>query len=268
MNWQNKGLMAEILEPGRKTLRKMGYLKDQAGILKRYFREEGNWHNHIDNCHEFILNELKSAKPEKVLVLGSGWLLDFPIDNQDIRNIDITLADISHPRQIVHKVKNLSSVQLLNIDITAGLIERVFSLVDEGQKSGSKPDITNLDIPPISFTENYEYVISLNILNQLDTLLVDYMEKFWNFSEEEILTFRKQIQQSHLSIFQSTKGILISDMVELQKDKKGTVINEKKLIFADLPASKNRKSWEWNFDTHYAYNDNHLVDMVVEAISF
>ena len=125
-----------------------------------------------------------------------------------------------------------------------------------------------MEIPPISYTENYEYVISLNVLNQLDTLIVDYIEKFWVFSEEEILTFRKQIQQAHLNIFQSTRGILISDMIELQKDKKGKVLNEKKLIFADLPESKNRKSWEWNFDTHFAYNDNHLIDLVVDAISF
>ena len=260
--------MAERLVPAIKTLKTMAYLNDQAGILKRYFREEGNWHSHIDNCHEFILNELNLAKPEKILVLGSGWLLDFPIDAPELKKNDITLADVVHPGQIRHKINKLGSVHLLNIDITGGLIERVFSWVQEGKESGQKPDISELVMPVISFIDNYEFVISLNILNQLDTLLVDYMMKFWIFSKDEILEFRKQIQQAHINIFQSVKGILISDITELQKDKKGAVLNEKNLIFADLPESKNRKSWEWNFDTQYAYNDNHLIDMLVEAISF
>ncbi|MCF8380526.1 MAG: uracil-DNA glycosylase family protein [Bacteroidales bacterium] len=260
--------MTEFNVPSKKALRKMGYLSDQAGIVNRYFREEGNWHSHIDNCHAFILQEITKAKPKQILVLGSGWLLDFPIDSEQIFMIDISLADIHHPRQIRHKINKLNNVELIEADVTGGLIEKVFLWVQEARKSGKRPDISEWEIPLITFCKDYDYVISLNILNQLDILLVDYIRKFWDFSDEEILSFRKRIQNAHTSIFNSSPGILISDIKELQKDKKGRVVNEKKLIFADFPKAKTRKSWVWNFDTNFAYNNSYQIDMAVDAISF
>lgn len=246
----------------------MGYLRDQSGILKRYFREDGGWNSHIDNCHRFILNEINREKPKNILVLGSGWLLDFPIDSEECKELNITLVDIFHPRQIQHKINKWQNVQLLEADITEGLIENVYNWVQGGRKTGKKPDILELGIPEITSHKYYDFVISLNVLSQLDTLVVDYIYKFWKFSNEELEDFRRSIQAAHLKIFQSTPGILISDIIELQKDKKGVPVIEKKLIFAEFLKPKNRESWEWNFDTHFVYNDSYLIDLTVEAISF
>jgi len=268
MSSRKSELMAENLMPSGKILKKMGYLRDQSGILKRYFREEGNWNSHIDNCHRFILNEINREKPKNILVLGSGWLLDFPIDSEEWKDVNITLVDIFHPRQIQHKIDKMQNVQLLEADITEGLIENVFKWVQESRKAGKNPDILELGVPEITFHKDFDFVISLNILSQLDTLVVDYINNFWKFSDEELEKFRGSIQAEHLKIFHLTPGILISDITELQKDKKGVIVNEKRLIFAEFSDSKNRESWEWNFDTHFVYNDSHLIDLTVEAISF
>ena len=260
--------MHNIPIPDNKVLRKMDYLKDQKGILKRYFREEGNWHSHIDNCHEFILEELKFKKSDKVLVLGSGWLLDFPIDKVMESGMKLILADVFHPRQIIQKVKNQASIELVNIDITGGLIAEVYSAVQNGKKIGEKPELKSLTIPEINFTKEYDFVISLNILNQLDILLVDYLEKYWDYNEEEIIEFRRRIQEAHLKIFMDKHGILISDSKEIHINKSGDSVNEKTLIHTKLPKGKLQKSWTWKFDTQYLYHKDYHTDLFVEAISF
>lgn len=260
--------MNNILIPDNKVLRKMGYLKDQKGILKRYFREEGNWHSHIDNCHEFILEELKLKKSDIVLVLGSGWLLDFPIEKVVKSGAKLVLADVFHPRQIIQKVKNLTSIELVNFDITGGLITEVYSAVRNGKKGDQKPDLKSLSIPEVNFSEDYDFVISLNILNQLDILLVDYLEKYWDYNEEEIIEFRGRIQEAHLKIFMDKHGILISDSREIHINKSGESVNEKVLIHTNLPKGKIQKSWTWKFDTQYLYNKDYNTDLYVEAISF
>ena len=54
--------------------------------------------------------------------------------------------------------------------------------------------------------EEYDLVISLNLLNQLDILLCDYLkEKFKIDNEETLLPIRKIIQQNHLDILPVNK---------------------------------------------------------------
>ncbi len=260
--------MYNILDPGKKALKKMGYLKDQKGILRRYFREEDSWYSHIDNCHKFILQELKPKKSEKILVLGSGWLLDFPIEKLSAAGGHITLADVSHPRQILQKIKNFPTVDSLNIDITGGLIEEAYSVVQSAKKVGKKPNLKNLVIPEIRFSQKYDFVVSLNILNQLDILLVDYFKKYWDYTEEETIDFRKGIQEAHLKIFEDNKGILISDTKEIHCNQSGQIINEKEIVYVRLPEEKIKKTWTWDFDTQYLYHKDYRTKLHVEALSF
>ncbi len=156
----------------------------------------------------------------------------------------------------------------MNIDITGGLIAEVYSAVQNGRKIGEKPDLKSLSIPEITFTKDYDFVISLNILNQLDILLVDYLEKYWDYNEKEIIEFRRKIQEAHLKIFKDKHGILISDRKEIHINKSGESVNEKTLIHTKLPNGKIQKSWTWKFDTQYLYNKDYHTDLNVEAISF
>ena len=63
------------------AMRRAGYLKDQTGIRRRYEREQEPWQQHIDNTRRFIVESArKAANHKSVAVLGSGWLLDVPVD--------------------------------------------------------------------------------------------------------------------------------------------------------------------------------------------
>ncbi|MDX9697808.1 MAG: hypothetical protein RBT49_18595, partial [Bacteroidales bacterium] len=69
------------------VLQKMQYTSDQQGIIKRYLREKEGWDIHISKTKQAVLQSSNTKKKGKVLVLGSGWLLDCPI-NELSQNFD------------------------------------------------------------------------------------------------------------------------------------------------------------------------------------
>jgi len=93
--------------PERKILRRMNYISDQQGILRRYLREEGGWNNHLDHCSDFILRILKSNATEQLVVLGSGWLLDFPVEKILPLVKKVSLVDVHFPPRLLKRPKTL-----------------------------------------------------------------------------------------------------------------------------------------------------------------
>ena len=58
----------------RRILNRMGYYDYQNGLIYNHLNQEGGWDSHLDHCRNFINRALDYYKPEKVTVLGSGWL--------------------------------------------------------------------------------------------------------------------------------------------------------------------------------------------------
>lgn len=260
--------MNQLVAPERRILKKMGFLKDQKGILNRYFRETLGWQDHLDKCREFILQELNSRKTEQIWVLGSGWLLDFPLDEALDLCGEIFLIDVSHPAQIKLKAGKNPKINLLKADLTGSLITDVFNLVQASGRKSIKPDLTQFNFNPEFELPSDCMVISLNVMNQLDILLVDYLKKFWDFQEEEILDFRKKIQEAHINLIKRNDAILITDYIERQIGIKGELTTENKLIYANLPVPLRKQQWTWKFDTQDRYIVGKDVEMEVQAISF
>jgi len=118
-----------IIEVFQQILKRLSafrhYRNDQSGIIKRYLTENENWNEHLVNSKNYILNALPSTQLESIAVLGSGWLLDVPVDELLKRTNFLVLYDIFHPNQIVNKYKNNSCVKFVKIDLTNNLIEGV-----------------------------------------------------------------------------------------------------------------------------------------------
>ena len=68
------------MEINNRVLRKFGFKKDQNGIINRYLREKGSWKTHLSNTKKFITDFTKNKAKNSCVVLGSGWLLDVPIE--------------------------------------------------------------------------------------------------------------------------------------------------------------------------------------------
>lgn len=249
----------------KRILGKFGFKKDQQGIMNRYMRESEAWEKHIKNTKEFILQSANKKKKKNCVILGSGWLLDVPIDELSKLFDKVKLVDIVHPAQIIHKVKKLANIEIIETDIT-GFIEAVYQFMKKAKKS-------KLDLGKISTVhtgswfddmKNADFVVSVNILNQLDILICDYIKKFDIYQVQEIKEFRKIIQQNHLNALPKGKSCLITDYKELRLNDNDIEIESKLLVHIDLPENNSSKKWQWAFDMSKTYH--HKFNTVFKVV--
>jgi len=250
-----------------KNIRKFGFKTDQQGIINRYIRESEQWQEHLVNTKNYIIESAKLKNKENCFVIGSGWLLDVPIDELSMLFKKVTLIDIVHPRQITHKIKKYKNVETIEIDIT-GFVEPVYYFMKKTKKqklklSSVKQIYSELCINKL---KNADFVISVNILNQLDILICDYIKRYNIYTDTEIDQFRKTIQQNHLDILPVSKSCLITDYKEVNLNEKMEIINSNSLIYVDLPENKKTKKWQWNFDMSKTYQKNAKTIFKVKAI--
>lgn len=247
----------------RHKLRKMKYLNDQQGIMNRYIREKENWDKHIQESKKFILKSAKNKEKGKVVVLGSGWLLDLPLQELSEMFQEVVLVDIVHPKQIVKKVSNYSNVKLLKADITGGMIDYFYENVKRNMKLLVPTNTFSFNLP-----KNTDFVISLNIMCQLHIILVDYLKTTNLFSKLELKEFDKNIQRMHLEMLPEKKTCLITDIEEEILTEDDQTIGVNPLIHVDLPEGNLSKTWQWKFDSKMTYREDYKTYFNTRAIDF
>jgi len=247
-------------------LKEMGFVNDQDGIIERYAREKNGWDIHLNHSKQTILNAITIHKPKSIAILGSGWLLDIPIDELSKIGETIYLYDIVHPAQIKHKISKYSNIEIIESDITGGSIQNTWEEIERWKKQGG---IINLNsIPGIGFVpqKKTDMIISLNILNQLDILICDYIINKTTIQNEDLVDLRKSIQQKHIESLQKQAFCLISDITEITKNKITNVISERPLAVIDLPKTNYSEQWLWDFDLSGNYYDEQEVTFNVIAL--
>ncbi len=243
----------------------MNFLSDQEGIISRFLNESSNWEPHLHKSKEFVLDCIRGKNIPVITILGSGWLLDVPIEELQKKCEKILLIDIFHPPQVLRKIRDLPGVEAIQQDITGGMIEQAYQLVKEFRKTGRKQEIADLqsagfvpDVPP-------GFLVSLNILNQLDILIVDYLKKFSIYTGAEIMALRKMIQQSHIDSLPRNRSCIITDFEErVYEDDRLERINP--LVHVSLPEGKRKANWEWLFDAQKTYHSGKITRFNVVAI--
>lgn len=228
-----------------KYLKRMGYSRDQDGIVHRYEREAGGWDRHLMECRQHILDYVDALKPESMAILGSGWLLDVPLEEILTRGVHVVLVDIVQPPQIRHRLRREKSVRVLQADLTGGLARAVFQAAKrnkKGQLALPSPDL-------FSYKPDYQVdvFVSLNLLTQLDSLIVEYLLRQSRWSPDELDSYREAIQQQHLSFLKNQNALLITEYAEVRTT--GGKKEQRPLVYT-LPEAKYKIGiWTWDFDT-------------------
>ena len=250
----------------------MGYLRDQQGIMNRYLRESSNWKTHLEKTRAFVAQSFKTASRksnqwESVAVLGSGWLLDVPLNDLLHDFSTVYLVDIHHPPQVRKKVENRKEVKLIEADLTGGAIEQVRKFTEKRGAGSLKAFIDSIELlPPLPEIEP-SAIASVNLLNQLDIHICDHLIKKGHSNPELLKGLRKLVQAFHLEWISKHPGCLITDTREISTDKHG---NEKSdsLLFTPLPKGIRGDSWSWDFDSSGRYRPGMRSRMEVQAVEW
>jgi hypothetical protein len=238
------------------------YKKDQQGILNRFFRESNAWNNHLNKTKAFIINHTKNKQFNKVAILGSGWLLDVPLEQLLAVTKELHAFDILHPVQIRNKYKANSNLKFFTHDLSFGLV----NTASECKSVHAFRQQCNAVVPDIDF-DAYDLVISLNLLNQLDILLLDFLQKRFFIHDADQAEIRKSIQDKHIQTLPKGKSMLVSDWFENNWTKiqeRDSAIG-KPLIYSDLLNQKSFESWVWDFDNKKMYRKKINTSFTVRA---
>lgn len=210
---------------------------------------------------------LEYYKPEKVTVLGSGWLLDLPLAEMMEKTEKIYLVDIVHPPEVVQQAGDLGKIGIVEQDITGGLIETVWNKSRKFSFFNRMKSLESINIPEYVPDFDPGMVISLNILTQLESRLLEYLKKRSEISEDEFYRFRKGIQEKHIGFLKKHRSVLITDYAEVVTKNNGETTTVTSLI-AELPKGKFSEEWTWDIDLkgHDYYNRGSVMKMVSVAL--
>jgi hypothetical protein len=230
----------------RRILHKMGYYDYQQGLIYRHLNQGNGWQNHEKRCREFILKAAEIYHPEKITVLGSGWLLDLPLSELAEKTKHICLIDIVHPPAVREQVREFKNVELSEQDISGGLINNLWKATGKRTFLNKLRSLEEIEIPEFKL-DNPGMIISLNILTQLESMPLRMLSKKAKTGEADIFNFRKKIQESHIRFLEKHKSLLITDTAEIFTDSRGNVTEVKTVIIL-LPDGTFKETWRWDFD--------------------
>jgi hypothetical protein len=241
----------------------MGYYNYQNGLIYHHINQQGGWENHQEHCRSFIIKALDLYHPETVTVLGSAWLLELPFTELVERTRRLCLVDIIHPPDVISQVKRYKNVELIEQDITGGLISEVWDKSWKSTILKKMKSLSHITIPEYIPDTDPGLVISLNILTQLESLPIDFIRKRSKISEEEFNNFRAGIQKKHVDFLCKHISLLITDYAEVINNRSGRVKTIPTLL-TELPPAKIREEWVWNFDLTGAdfYNSRSQFNIV------
>jgi hypothetical protein len=242
---------------------KMGFVKDQNGIIRRYMREKQHWDDHLIRSKNFILKSAERKEKGTCVVLGSGWLLDLPLNELANMFSEVLLIDLIHPQAVMHKIQKLSNVKCVHADITGGLVDLFYKSLPKNRLLPESLKTYHYELPV-----RRDFVISLNILCQLHILLLDYAMRFNVYSQNELAQMERIIQESHLEILPKNKTCLITDFEEEILDEKGKIIGINPLIHVDLPEGNFSQQWQWKFDSGMTYREEAKTFFNTKTIDF
>jgi len=237
----------------------MHFLADQQGILQRYMKEATGWAAHIKHTKQEIINGATGKGNNKCAILGSGWLLDIPMEELTARFNELHLIDIIHPTQIKNKYKNNNKIKCIECDVTGGAINEFFDSVQFHKSTGKRIEPDEFKFKGFVNSEGYDYIASVNILNQLDILLIDYIKNYNIYNESELLLLRKKIQQSHIDSLPKGKSCLVTDYEEQIFGSGVQPESIRSLIHVVLPENQLINQWDWQFDHQTYYPGKNVV---------
>lgn len=234
-------------------LRKMGYKSDSQGIINRYINVNGAWESHLERTRQFILKSLAGKRLKNLDVLGSGWLLDLPLEELASMASHIRLYDLMHPSQVLHRLKRYPHVTPVQADITGGAVINAWQAVREYKKNGTKLSPEKICEASFQIPSDSDCIISLNVYSQIGQMITDFLKDNVPYETDEADRIIFLLQQAHLKLLCPGKSLLITDIREKYFDSNDVLTGSREHVKCPFPVAEPAESWEWQFDPSGGY---------------
>ena len=228
------------LTPCPKELRDLGYRTELVAIGARYRRCRAAWADHLARSRRAVERAIdRTPSRDTVMVLGSGRLLDVPLEALAAAFRRVVLVDALHPLSARARAHRYRNVELRGEDVT-GTIAALHRL-----KPGDP-------LPPIRsyaplHDAGVDLVVSLNLLSQLGVLPAEWIERrLGQAAVPAADSFCAALARTHLDDLARCKAsvCLIADVEWQHVDAAGAIIERDSSIFG-LPPPAPAEEWLW-----------------------
>jgi hypothetical protein len=224
-------------------IRRLGYLDETIAMRARYRRNRTAWQPHLDSTNAFVLAVAKKVRNRsKIVVLGSGLLLDVPLAELSAMFQEVVLMDIVCLPEIRRQIKGYHNVSFQEHDVT-NIAERLYTNRQQNIHELPKavPDPSRVD-------KNTGLIVSLNILSQLWVIPRTYAAKQRpSFPHDQVEDWCRQIVEAHYASIASMACdvCLVADHEVVKRKYDGSIISRASTIY-DLVLPEPDASWTWN----------------------
>jgi len=217
------------LTPAPKAAKRLGYLTEAIAIQERYRRCRQAWKTHLDRSRRFVLWAAANCpRQNRITILGSGGLLDVPLDDLAGDFQEVVLVDIVQTPTVRAWAANYPNVEVVEDDVT-GLVDAI--------AAGTVPETPPTPRIPEG---DADMVVSLNLLGQLPLIPMDHVAK------DRAAAFAADIQRQHLRALQALPGrvCLITETArEWVADGK---VEETEPALGEIKLPEPEESWLWD----------------------
>lgn len=232
-----------LTTPCPQYVRHMGYLNEIVAMRQRHRRSRAAWQPHLENTRRFVLSAAEQCKERSTaVILGSGLLLDVPLDELSSMFQKVVLLDIVFLPEVRRRVKQYGNVKFIQHDVT-NVAKKLYDNIQRGIRE--LPEATS---PDHAIDNDAGLVVSLNILSQLCVVPRMYaLKKLPGLDEELVHDWCRQIVESHYAYLRSKPHTvcLIADHEVVKRDREERVASRGSTVFG-LELPRPEESWTWN----------------------
>ena len=228
-------MLAEALEylltPCPAWARRLGFAHQSVSLRARHRRLGAVWAPHLEACHSFIAGAAARAPAGgRAVVLGSGLLIELPLEALAARFAEVVLVDAVHGWPERWRLRRWPHVRRLEADLT-GVLGRL-----DGPELPEPP-------PPLA-GERFDFAVSANLLSQLTLFPLWRLEG--RVAPEALEAFARRLIERHLEGLRALAPLscLISDFERLFFDGDRRLDADDLLHGVSLPPPDAEWVWE------------------------
>lgn len=229
-----------LTTPCSRGARRMGYLSAAIGLGARHTRCREAWRPHLQHTRDCLLRSALAAPADGcALVLGSGLLLDIPVEQLSQHFREVVLVDVVHLPEVRRRVRALANVRLLELDVT-GCVEALLSY----HRGATLPE----PVVPVLELRDLRWVASVNLLSQLHLLPAEWLQARWpGVPEAALQAWARRLLMAHVDwvVGMGVPWCLVADIEQTTRDSSGLILEQTQLYDVLAPLGAVRETWSW-----------------------
>ncbi len=236
-------LISYLTTPCSVYLRNMGYLSETIDMRKRARGNRAAWQPHLDATAKFVLASAECCpKKGTVVILGSGLLLDLPIEELSQQFQHVILKDVICLPEVRKQIRHFSNITFRESDAT-GIAETLYRNGLQGIHELPKP----VSVRPQD-EQAADLIVSLNILSQLWIVPRAYVgQHLRGLPPDQVDEWCSRITEAHYNSVRALSGsvCLVADHAFIKRDRTDRILCKGSTI-GTLLLPEPDTSWTWN----------------------